>query len=226
MNISNVNFYFKPAKWVTLGGFFGACLGVGVSMVITTPRISDLEATVVSLVSLNELQAQTFAAERQSNRQAAVVLVAPALISSIPVTIPTEQTPTKVVSAPPIQTLAVQDPAPAVVRVPPRRPGKVNPSNSSAVASRPVAAPTAPSPAASVSPAPALTASPIATTAPITLEQAGITGIDATGIRFKSGRQVSVGGEFPTGEKLLSVNPADGRIVTDRRVIVLTRPQN
>lgn len=56
------------------------------------------------------------------------------------------------------------------------------------------------------------------------MEQAGIAGIDTAGIRFKSGRHVLVGSEFPTGEKLVSVNPAEGRIVTDRRVIILAKP--
>ena len=60
--------------------------------------------------------------------------------------------------------------------------------------------------------------------APITLEQAGISGIDTTSVRFKSGRQISVGGEFPSGEKLVSVSPGEGKIVTDRRTILLAKP--
>lgn len=60
---------------------------------------------------------------------------------------------------------------------------------------------------------------------PVTMDQAGIAGIDTAGIRFRSGRQVNIGSEFPTGEKLLSVSPSEGRIVTDRRVINLIKPQ-
>lgn len=58
----------------------------------------------------------------------------------------------------------------------------------------------------------------------VTLEQAGIAGIDTASVRFKSGRQISVGGEFPSGEKLISVSPGDGKIVTDRRIILLAKP--
>jgi hypothetical protein len=60
--------------------------------------------------------------------------------------------------------------------------------------------------------------------ATVTFEQAGIVGIDNTSVRFKSGRQISIGGEFPSGEKLLSVNPVEGKFVTDRRTIVLAKP--
>lgn len=78
-------------------------------------------------------------------------------------------------------------------------------------------------------PAPAPVAAPpsaesAAALAGVTMEQAGIAGMDTAGVRFKSGRQINVGSEFPTGEKLLSVNPAEGRIVTDRRVITLIKP--
>ena len=57
------------------------------------------------------------------------------------------------------------------------------------------------------------------------MDQAGIAGIDTAGIRFRSGRQVNIGSDFPTGEKLISVSPSEGRIVTDRRVINLIKPQ-
>lgn len=58
----------------------------------------------------------------------------------------------------------------------------------------------------------------------VTFEQAGIAGIDTTSVRFRSGRQINVGGEFPSGEKLLSVSPAEGKLVTDRRTILLAKP--
>ena len=70
----------------------------------------------------------------------------------------------------------------------------------------------------------AISAPSTVATATVTLEQAGITGMDSSGVRFKSGRLVSIGTEFPSGEKLLSVSPTDGRIVTDRRVIVVAKP--
>ena len=52
-----------------------------------------------------------------------------------------------------------------------------------------------------------------------TFEQAGIAGIDSSGIHFRSGRRVAIGEPFPSGEKLLSIDPRNARIVTDRRVI-------
>lgn len=69
----------------------------------------------------------------------------------------------------------------------------------------------------------------VAATAPsspmtITMEQAGIAGMDTTGISFRSGLRVDVGGEFPTGEKLVSISPREGRVVTNRRVILLAKP--
>jgi hypothetical protein len=52
-----------------------------------------------------------------------------------------------------------------------------------------------------------------------TFEQAGIAGMDSSGIHFRSGRRVAIGEPFPSGEKLLSIDPRNARIVTDRRVI-------
>jgi hypothetical protein len=57
----------------------------------------------------------------------------------------------------------------------------------------------------------------------ITMEQAGIAGMDTTTITFRSGRVVAIGGLFPSGEQLLSVDPVAGQFVTDRRVIVLSK---
>lgn len=58
----------------------------------------------------------------------------------------------------------------------------------------------------------------------ISMEKAGISGIDTAGVRFASGREVNVGGTFPNGEVLVSVNPVEGRIVTDSRVILIAKP--
>ncbi|MES2977738.1 MAG: hypothetical protein V4731_04885 [Pseudomonadota bacterium] len=54
-----------------------------------------------------------------------------------------------------------------------------------------------------------------------TFEQSGISGLDPFSVQFTSGRRVSVGGVFPSGERLLSVFPNEGKIVTDQRVINL-----
>lgn len=54
-----------------------------------------------------------------------------------------------------------------------------------------------------------------------TLAQANIVGMDGSSVTFKTGLKVQVGNAFPTGERLLSVNPGTKRIETDRRVIYL-----
>lgn len=61
----------------------------------------------------------------------------------------------------------------------------------------------------------------IPSTVNTTFEQAGIAGMDTAGVEFRSGRRIAVGGDFPSGERLISVDPGTGRIVTDKRVIVL-----
>lgn len=76
--------------------------------------------------------------------------------------------------------------------------------------------------------APVVVAAP-ATPAPaeerVSMAQANIAAIDSGAVRFQSGLVVALGQTFPSGERLLSVSPADGRIVTDRRVIVLKEAQ-
>ena len=72
----------------------------------------------------------------------------------------------------------------------------------------------------SARPAPPLTnsAQPVVT---VSFEQANIAAIDASGVRFRSGRSVGVGEVFPSGERLLHVVPSEGKVVTDRRIIFL-----
>lgn len=60
----------------------------------------------------------------------------------------------------------------------------------------------------------------------VSMEQAGVRALEMNSVHFKSGRIVSVGEQFPSGEKLLSVSPQEGKMVTDRRTIVLMKPQN
>ncbi|MBS0454613.1 MAG: hypothetical protein JSS14_25230 [Proteobacteria bacterium] len=55
----------------------------------------------------------------------------------------------------------------------------------------------------------------------VTKDEAGLTEAQASGVTFKSGRRVAVGETFPSGEKLVSVNPAIGEIITSKRRIVL-----
>ena len=55
----------------------------------------------------------------------------------------------------------------------------------------------------------------------VTMQQAGIAAIDPGSVRFNSGRIVSIGERFPSGETLLSVDPAAGRVMTNQRAIQL-----
>lgn len=54
-----------------------------------------------------------------------------------------------------------------------------------------------------------------------TLAQANIVGMDGVSVTFKTGLRVQVGSQFPSGERLISVEPASKRIETDRRTILL-----
>lgn len=54
-----------------------------------------------------------------------------------------------------------------------------------------------------------------------TLAQANILGLDGASVTFRTGLRVQVGGQFPSGERLLSVNPSSRRIETERRIILL-----
>lgn len=55
----------------------------------------------------------------------------------------------------------------------------------------------------------------------VTKEEAGLADVEAEGVTFKSGRRVAVGDSFPSGERLVSVDPAIGEIITTKRRIVL-----
>ncbi|MCX8018467.1 MAG: hypothetical protein N2690_11290, partial [Rhodocyclaceae bacterium] len=59
----------------------------------------------------------------------------------------------------------------------------------------------------------------------VSAQQANIAALQSNGVRFMSGRFVAVGETFPSGEKLLRVLPAQGRIITDRRTIQIKEAQ-
>ncbi|WP_218619063.1 hypothetical protein, partial [Pseudomonas aeruginosa] len=71
--------------------------------------------------------------------------------------------------------------------------------------------------------APASAAAPAnnAPTQRVTKDEAGLSDIESGGVTFKSGRRVAVGDSFPSGERLVSVDPAIGEIITSKRRIVL-----
>jgi hypothetical protein len=55
----------------------------------------------------------------------------------------------------------------------------------------------------------------------VTKEEAGLSEVQTSGVTFKSGRRVGVGDTFPSGEKLISVDPVLGEIITSKRRIVI-----
>lgn len=95
------------------------------------------------------------------------------------------------------------------------RPSKVAVVPPARAASRPVP------PAAAVPP---VVLSPTPEVVTVTPQQANVAAIDAAGVRFNGGKTVAIGDVFPSGERLISVAPSEGRIVTDRRVIMLKMP--
>lgn len=69
-------------------------------------------------------------------------------------------------------------------------------------------------------PARATVSTPLAVEA-VSQSQAQVADLSSTGVRMKSGLTISIGGKFPSGEKLIAVDPAKHQIVTDQRTIVL-----
>lgn len=58
----------------------------------------------------------------------------------------------------------------------------------------------------------------------VTKDEAGLSEVEPGGVTFKSGRRVAVGDSFPSGERLVSVDPSIGEIITTKRRIVLKAP--
>lgn len=55
--------------------------------------------------------------------------------------------------------------------------------------------------------------------------KAGVKSIDSTGVSLLNGGRVRVGQFFPSGEKLLQVDPDSSRVVTNKRQLLLFFPQ-
>lgn len=91
---------------------------------------------------------------------------------------------------------------------------RAKPANEAAVRPEPTVRLAPPVPAAGTN----------APTERVTKDEAGVAEIQASGVTFKSGRRVAVGDSFPSGEKLISVDPAIGEIITSKRRIVIKAP--
>lgn len=55
-------------------------------------------------------------------------------------------------------------------------------------------------------------------------EKAGVRGLERDTVLLKNGNTVRVGGHFPSGEKLLQVDPENGLVVTNQRQLLLFFP--
>lgn len=214
-----------------IAAIFAVGLGMGAAIVsmIQSKKIDHLERTNASIAAFNQAQATTIS--RLSLNHALPQTVSPVVAAPQPAVVapmvppPAQATP--VVTPPVVATPPNPQPPKVQTRPAPPAPRQEPP--------KPVAAPVAKAPERTT-PAQALEALKLqkqaaATPSPappppatVTMQQAGIAGIDTASVKFASGRVVTIGGEFPTGEKLISVNPTDGRIVTDRRVIQLAKP--
>lgn len=210
----------------------GATAGVTGSHFIYQNRLAQAYQTNNGLIAFNAAQAQELAKlsleQAVQNRTPSTPVAAPAATSSQPGAVlavvtpprapeakpkvtpvaapPASVAPAKIVKAPPVaiaNVVKAAQPKVEAVAAPAKRPADVSAPQRATSASAP---PTASTPES------------------VTMEQAGIAGIDTNSVRFKSGRQILVGSEFGSGEKLISVNPADGKIVTDRRTIQLAKP--
>lgn len=220
----------------------GLCLGAVFASLLYSKKLHEVEKTNSALTSFNKGQATLLSQQsiELTNLRGATPTGQPGAAAAVAPTPAGPAGPTAVATAtvPGVQASPAappQTPAPAVK---PATPVQAVPARPALPVVKPAPAPpkAAPAPAAvakttpaealealrSQGPRPPGPAAPAA--APITLEQAGISGIDTASVRFKSGRQVNIGGEFPSGEKLLSVNPGEGKIVTDRRTILLAKP--
>lgn len=233
----------KVTVWVCTAVFCGGLFaGAGGAWLLHKGQVSRMTAQVHELAIYS--QSLSIQLGQASLASAGIDLETPRLpVASTPLPPPAPSTPqsasTEVVS----QRLAPREPPRrAVAATPPARPS-APPAQSTALAvpvavaqrlpQLPITLPAQPSSPLASQPSPAAASPPppvpvLVNGAPgavaVTMEQAGIVGVDATGIKFKSGRQVGVGSDFPTGERLVSVDPTTGRIVTDRRVIQLKPP--
>ena len=55
----------------------------------------------------------------------------------------------------------------------------------------------------------------------VSADKAGVERLSATAVHLRAGRVVKVGALFPSGERLLAVEPENGRIITNQRQILM-----
>lgn len=127
----------------------------------------------------------------------------------------------------PAQPPAQVKPAPTPPQQPPQPSKPVPAPAQPAVQAKPIAAPAQPAPAVPQGETSPVTADEIKRAMAnnriegISSEKANIVKLSQDVIEFKSGRKVRKGEKFPSGEKLLGVDPTSGRIITDQRQLLI-----
>lgn len=229
----------------TLWLFLGLCAGTSLSYIVFTLQVgkvaeeNDMLSKLISQqsVEISTLRAQSMAqlatASPEKDQAPSTDIRANPLIPTISTDTTTEQTKSKEESKSPktsksIATAKIEPriksilPPPSITH--PAAKNKDEPSNnpSNKISTTSTAAPaTPPVPTPAATPAALPPAQPAVKIVKATFSQANISGIDGNGITFKTGLVVSIGGTFPSGEKLLSVSPTDKKIVTNQRIILL-----
>jgi outer membrane biosynthesis protein TonB len=175
-------------------------------------------------IALNQAQPYVVKLDEQPAAQPVVEPVTPAQIQ--PSTVAAVKAPAAPTPPAPAaahqQRPAVTPQAPAPTVKPPATPAPVV-----AAKPAPVAAPAQPQPApVQASTAQPVTSEELAAAAKNKIEgvssaTAGIARLTPDSVEFLSGRRVRTGELFPSGEKLLKVDPASGRIVTNQRQLLI-----
>lgn len=174
-----------------------------------------------------------------TQEQPAFTATAPAVTTPTPVTTPPAPaqharppasaavTTSQAVSKPPVAQVAVK-PAPVASQHKP--PAQPQPAAAAKPATPPAPVTQQPAP---VQARPAPTSQPAAVTAEelalamknkiegVTATKAGILRLQPDVVEFTSGRKVRKGEIFPSGEKLLSVDPKTGRVITNMRQLII-----
>lgn len=213
----------KNASWLLLG----LCTGLTVSYLVLTSQIDRVVTDNTELGKMINMQSDEIAQLRlQLGAPTVPETTTVSTLAETPLT-DAPKRPTSVPAAPPA---SVSIAPPAVTPKPPpapvRKPVVAPPQHAATIAATAQASSPAHPQTIAVSTPQAATAPAAPSTAGIktiqaTFSQANIAGMDGSGVTFRTGLSVKIGGMFPSGEKLLSVSPAEKKIVTDRRVILL-----
>lgn len=219
-------------------GLLGAVLSATVVMLYHVDFVRQAEGDATKLrnkISVLEIalnQAQPFTASLEEAAPPAAPVEQPSkpeVVTSVqPQTPPAAAPQSKPVAPPAATAKPAQAPTPTA-KAPPPAPQPA-PQQAAAAQVAPVAqqAPAAPPPpvVAMQSKAQPVTAEELAAASAKKIEvmamaRVGVAKLHPNEVEFASGRRVRTGELFPSGEKLLKVDPVDGRIVTNERQLIV-----